>query len=291
MSTPPNASIAAPNASTDGRARRSRRRRPRAPGLAEAAHRVVRRPRASMSKPTTHAPAPASDVAIAARPIPPAAPVTSATLPWSSPGGGASDSLYSSSGQYSIAKLSASVSETNSVIALRAGHHLDRAVVEVARRCAAFSDRGAGRHQADVLDQHDARIGIRRHRRRARGVRCEVAPSSPRGSGCAARDPRRSAQRRVSLDGSYGTHSGNMLGVHEVVGTGGADARRASAASPRVDELAAPTRRQVGRAGSSSAALETAPRSVGRQLAQRGRRRCVGVETASCCALGPPKRG
>ena len=31
--------------------------------------------------------------ATTARPIPPAAPVTSATLPWSSPGGGASESL------------------------------------------------------------------------------------------------------------------------------------------------------------------------------------------------------
>ena len=67
----------------------------------------------SRSNATTHAPAAASESPIA-RPMPPAPPVTSATWPWSSPGGGACASLYSSSGQYSIAKLSPASSDTNS---------------------------------------------------------------------------------------------------------------------------------------------------------------------------------
>jgi hypothetical protein len=46
-----------------------------------------------------------------ARPIPPAAPVTSPTSRASSASGGASESLYSSSGQYSTANASASETE------------------------------------------------------------------------------------------------------------------------------------------------------------------------------------
>ena len=74
-------------------------------------------PGPSRSNATTAAPACTSD-SRTARPMPPAAPVTSATRPWSSPGGGANDSLYSSSGQYSMAKLSAADNETNSDTAL-----------------------------------------------------------------------------------------------------------------------------------------------------------------------------
>jgi hypothetical protein len=94
--------------------------------------------------------------------MPPAAPVTSATLPCSSPGRGASESLYSSSGQYSIAKLSASVSETKST-PRSPGHHLDRAVVEVAGDVRAFAGVAPDRDQADVLDQDHARIGVGGH--------------------------------------------------------------------------------------------------------------------------------
>ena len=48
-----------------------------------------------------------------ARPMPLAPPVTRAMRPASSPRGGACASLYRSSGQYSMAKASASVRERN----------------------------------------------------------------------------------------------------------------------------------------------------------------------------------
>ena len=60
--------------------------------VAEAGDRRRRAPSPSRSKATTHAPAAASASTIA-RPMPPAPPVTSATAPCSSPGGGASESL------------------------------------------------------------------------------------------------------------------------------------------------------------------------------------------------------
>ena len=106
--------------------------------VAERRDRVARRRRRRCRTPTMHAPAPHRTSTIA-RPMPPAAPVTSATLPCSSPGGGASESLYSSSGQYSIAKLSASVERDELGERARSGHHLDRAVVEIAREPAALA--------------------------------------------------------------------------------------------------------------------------------------------------------
>src|ERR687896_1607413 len=105
-STPPNAPTATANASLTASSSVTSppTAAPASPKLATASD----APSSSRSKATTHAPFAASS-STTARPMPPAAPVTSATRPCNSPGGGRNDSLYNSRGQYSTAKLSSSV--------------------------------------------------------------------------------------------------------------------------------------------------------------------------------------
>ena len=81
---------------------------------------------------------------------------------------------------------------------LRAGHHLDRAVVEVARDRRVLRRR-AGGDEPEVLDQHDPRVRVgrlassrRRGPRRTRGSRPGTPPRARR---CARAAPRRRRSR------------------------------------------------------------------------------------------------
>ncbi len=142
---------------------------------------------------------------------------------------------------------------------LSAGHHLDRAVVEVARDPRRLGGRPGG-DQAHALDEHDPRVGIARDVALA-GVRLEVRAvvrtvgvselGDPLRRRVLARDPQRHA-----------------LGVHEVVRTG-----RAHAHQPRsllgADEL----HHAVGRVDGQDLGLLGGDRAAdrGQQGVQRAR--------------------
>jgi hypothetical protein len=103
---------------------------------------------------------------------------------------------------------------------LCAGHHLDRPVVEVARDRRVLRRR-PGRDQSDVLDQHDPRVGVSRD--------CRLVPVGVDVLAVAGAERLRAlgdafAQRREIVDvGVVGNPERQTLGVHEVVGAGGAD--------------------------------------------------------------------
>ena len=114
-----------------------------------------------MSVTTTHPPS-STNAWAAALPMPPAPPVIRATIPWNSRAGGASESLYSSSGQYSIPNDSSSLERDEATEPGCAAHHGDRAQIEVAGQPGGLQ-RPAGADETDALDQHDARARVEEH--------------------------------------------------------------------------------------------------------------------------------
>ena len=114
-----------------------------------------------------------------------------------------------------------------------AGHDLDRPVVEVARQPRRLD---GGRHadEPDVLDQHDPRVGIGRDGRVvavAVDVRAVVVAERAGALADALGQRVRVLGRRVERDPQR-----QPLGVHEMVGAGGAD-RDELGRRPRRDEL------------------------------------------------------
>ena len=159
---------------------------------------------------------------------------------------------------------------------LRARHHLDRAVIEVARDLRQLGRR-AGGDQAHALDEHDPRVGVAGHVALA-GVRLEVRADSPRGSALRELGDALAASASLAVDG---IHSGSALGVHEMVGTGRADGH----------ELAPPrARRRTPCTRSEVSTVSTFARSRGDRPADRRQQR-VQRPRAARSPLRPPKRG
>ena len=165
---------------------------------------------------------------------------------------------------------------------LGAGHHLDRAVVEVARDARVLRRR-AGRDEPDVLDQHDPGVRIG-------GLRVRVAVGVDVGAVVGAErvralgDP--GAQRvRVVGVRVVGDPERDALRVHQMVG-----ARRADGDEPlglgRGDEL----ERALGRVGDEHLGALARHRAAdrGEQLAQQ--RRALGLRDAAGRRAAEPLR-
>ena len=164
---------------------------------------------------------------------------------------------------------------------VRARHHLDRAVVEVARQPRRLGG-GAGADQADVLDQDDARVGVAGLGALV-GVALDVGAVLVAVGGGALADPLRERVRVVGrrVEGDPQRHA---LGVHEVVRAGGADVGERLRVA-RADEL------EHARRGVDDEHLRLL---AGDRAAQRGQHRPQEIggrrRPASCRRSGPSPR-
>ena len=246
-------------------ARPRRRRRPR------------RRPRApawSRSKATTHAPAAASASPIA-RPMPPGAARDQRDLALQLAGRRRLRELVELERPVLDREALLRVERDELAERLGARHHLDRAVVEVARELRGLGRR-AGGDEPEVLDQHDPRIGVGGLGRLVAvflHVRAVVRAERAR----RARRSGRAARRRRRSPGRTGSTAAARLVWTRWSGHG---APTVTSCSASAEETNSTERGEVSTVSTLRRSLETAPRIAGSSSCSSVGARAVATQPA-----------